>query len=117
MLQVSHAHHHQHTYHAKEQNHKNLPGRGDAKSHTYQGRTARTKDKGKGKIVDVTNIASSSTSMTSMPRTSTIKWVVRPKVVTQEPTVGKTTYLNKKPQPTEARTEPQEPTPAKGVEP
>ena len=75
------------------------------------------KDKGKGKVVDVTNIASSSTSMTFTPRASTTTWVVRPKVATQEPTVGKTNYLNKKPQPMEARTEPQEPTPAKGVEP
>ena len=41
------------------------------------------KDKGKGKIVDVTNIASSSMSTTSMPEVSTTKWVVRPKVVTQ----------------------------------
>ena len=55
--------------------------------------------------------------MTFAPRTSTTTWVVRPKVVTQEPTVGKTNYLNKKPQPTEARTEPQEPTPVKEVEP
>ena len=75
------------------------------------------KDKGKGKVVDVTNIASSSTSTTSTPEVSTTKWVVRPKVVTQELTVGKTNYRNKKPQPTEAKTEPQEPTPAKGIEP
>ena len=40
------------------------------------------KDKGKGKGVDVTNIASSSTSTPSTPEVSTTKWVVRPKVVT-----------------------------------
>ena len=61
------------------------------------------KDKGKGKIVDVTNIASSSTSSTSTPEVSTTKWVVRPKVATQEPTVDKTNYCDKKPQHTEAK--------------
>ena len=48
------------------------------------------KDKGKGKMIDVTNVPSSSTSMTSLPKTSTTAWVIRPKVDTQEPTVGKT---------------------------
>ena len=75
------------------------------------------KDKGKGKVIDVANIPSSSTSMTLAPKTQTTIWVVRPKVVTQEPTVGKTNRSNKKPQHTEARTEPQEPTPAREVEP
>ena len=55
--------------------------------------------------------------MTFVPRASTTTWVVRLEVVTQESIVGKTNYLNKKPQPTEARIEPQEPTPAKEVEP
>ena len=55
--------------------------------------------------------------MISTPEVSKTKWVVRPKVVTQEPTVGKTNYQNQKPQHTEAKTEPQEPTSAKGVEP
>lgn len=55
--------------------------------------------------------------MTSTPKTSTTARVIRPKVVTQEPTVGKTNHFNKKPQHTEARTEPQDPTPAKEVEP
>ena len=53
------------------------------------------KNKGKGKMIDVMNVPSSSTSMTFVPRTSTTAWVVRPKVVTQEPTMGKTNYLNK----------------------
>ena len=75
------------------------------------------KDKGKGKIVDVTIIASSSTSATSTPELSKTKWVVRPKVEPQEPIVGKTNYHDKKPQPTAARTEPQEPTSAMEVEP
>ena len=75
------------------------------------------KDKGKGKIVDLTTIASSSTSTISTPEVSKTKWVVRPKVVTQEPTEGKTDYHNKKPQTIEAKTEPQEPTSARGVEP
>ena len=75
------------------------------------------KDKGKGKLVDVTTIASSSTSTISMPEVSKTKWVVRPKVVTQEPTKGKTNYHNEKSQHTQAKTEPQEPTSAKGVEP
>ena len=43
------------------------------------------KDKGKGKIVDVTNVPSSSTSRSFFPRTPTTTWVIRPKVVTQEP--------------------------------
>ena len=55
------------------------------------------KDKGKGKVADVTSIASSSTSTTSTLEVSTTKWIVRPKVATQEPTVGKTNYRNKKP--------------------
>ena len=64
------------------------------------------KDKGKDKIVDVTTIASSSTSTTSTPEMSKTKWVVRPKVVTQEPTEGKTNLQSPKPQDTKARTEP-----------
>ena len=67
------------------------------------------KDKGKGKIVDVTTITSSSTSTISTPEVS--------KVVTQEPTEGKTNLQSPKPQDTEARTEPQEPTSVKEVEP
>ena len=74
------------------------------------------KDKGKGKVVDVTNVASSSTSTISMPEVSKTKWVVGPEVVTQEPTKGKTNYHNEKSQYTEAKTEPQEPTSARGVE-
>ena len=75
------------------------------------------KNKGKDKIVDVTNIASSSTSTTSTPQEMKTTWVVRPKVATQEPTVCKTNYHNESPQHTKAKTEPQEPTPAKGGEP
>ena len=60
-------------------------------------------DKGKNKVVDVTTIVSSSTSMTSTPEVSKTQWVVKPEVVTQEPTVGKTDYLNKKPQFIEAK--------------
>ena len=74
------------------------------------------KDKGKNKIVDVTTITSSSTSTTSTPEMPKTKWVVRPKVVTQEPIEGKANLQSPKPQDTEARTEPQEPTSAKGVE-
>ena len=48
---------------------------------------------------------------------SKTKWVVRPKVVTQEPTEGKTDHQSSKPQLTEAKIEPQEPTSTKGVEP
>ena len=55
--------------------------------------------------------------MSLSPKTQVTAWVIRPKVVTQEPTVGKTDYHNTKPQPTEARTEPQEPTSAKEAEP
>ena len=75
------------------------------------------KNKGKDKIVDVTNIASSSTSMTSTPPQLKTKWVVRPKVATQEPTEGKTNHQSPKPQAPKAKTEPQEPTFAKEVEP
>ena len=75
------------------------------------------KDKGRAKLVDVTTIASSSTSMTSTPEISRTKWVVKPKVVTQEPTKGKANYQILKPQHTKATTEPQEPTFAKEVEP
>ena len=48
------------------------------------------RDKGKHKVVDVTNIVSSSTSMTPTLKASTTEWIVKPKVVTQEPTMGKT---------------------------
>ena len=75
------------------------------------------KNKGKDKIVDVTNIASSSTSMTSTPPELKTKWVVRPKVATQEPTEGKTNPQSPKPQAPKARTEPQEPTSVREVEP
>ena len=67
--------------------------------------------------MDVTTIASSSTSTTSTPEISRTKWVVKPKVVTQEPTKGKANYQILKPQHTKATTEPQEPTFAKEVEP
>ena len=75
------------------------------------------KDKGKNKLVDVTNIASSSTSTTVIPEASKTKWVVRPRVVTQEPTDGTINHQRPKLQAPEAKTEPQEPTSAKGVEP
>ena len=75
------------------------------------------KNKGKDKIVDVTNIASSSTSMTSTSPELKTKWRVRPKVATQEPTEGKTNPQSPKPQAPKAKTEPQEPTFAKEVEP
>ena len=74
------------------------------------------KNKGKGKIMDVTNIPSSSTSMSLSPRTQVTAWVVRPKVATQEPTVGKTNIIGQKTQQAESKTDPQEPTSAKGVE-
>ena len=63
------------------------------------------------------DISTSSTSTISTPEVSKTKWVVRPKVVTQEPTEGKTDYHNEKSQHIEAKTEPQEPTFAKEVEP
>ena len=72
-------------YHAKEQNHKNLPGKRVTPQATpprVEPQEPALKGKGKGKKVDVTNIVSSSTSMTFVPRTSTTAWVVRPKVVT-----------------------------------
>ena len=47
---------------------------------------------------DKGNIASSSTSMTPVLKASTTIWEVRPKVVTEEPTEGKTNHLNNKPQ-------------------
>ena len=75
------------------------------------------KDKGKGKMVDVANIPSSSTSMTFVPKTSTTAWVIRPKVATQEPTVGKTNPIDKRTHHVKKETAPQEPTSAKEVEP
>ena len=68
-------------------------------------------------MVDVTSIPSSSTSMSPLPKTPTTAWVIKPKVVTQEPTVGKINHLREKPQQVEAKIEPQEPTSAKEVEP
>ena len=75
------------------------------------------KDKGKGKVKDVTNIPSSSTSMSLSPKTQVTAWVIRPKVVTQEPTVGKTNIIGQKTRCVESKTEPQEPTSVKEVEP
>ena len=97
--------------------------KGNATSHPSKGRTTRTclqrqgKGKGKAKLVDVTTIASSSTSTTSTPPELKTKWRVRPKVATQEPTEGKTNPQSTKPQDPKAKTEPQEPTFAKEVEP
>ena len=54
------------------------------------------KDKGKGKMIDVINIPSSSTSMTFVPKTLTTAWVIRPKVATQEPTMCKTNPIDKR---------------------
>ena len=68
-------------------------------------------------MIDTSNVAPSSTSMSFLPRTSTTAWVVKPRVVTQEPTMGTTNPSSKRPQQAEARTEPQEPTPARDVEP
>ena len=48
------------------------------------------RDKGKGKEIDVTNIPSSSTSISLLLVTHTTTRVIGPKVVTQEPTMGKT---------------------------
>ena len=69
------------------------------------------KDKGKDKVKDVTNIPSSSTSMSLSPKTQVTAWVIRPKVVTQEPTMGKTNIIGQQTQCVESKTEPQEPTP------
>ena len=55
--------------------------------------------------------------MSLSPKTQGTVWVIRPKVVTQEPTMGTTNHSSKRPQQAEARTEPQEPTSAKEVEP
>ena len=54
--------------------------------------------------------------MTFVPKTSTITWVIRPKVDTQEPTVGKTNTIDKRTQHVKKETDPQEPTSAKEVE-
>ena len=55
--------------------------------------------------------------MTSTPHELKTKWVVKPKVVTQEPTEGKTNPQGPKSQAPKAKTEPQEPTFTKEVEP
>ena len=68
-------------------------------------------------MIDVTNVTSTSTSKNFLPRTSTTTWVVKPKVVTQEPTQGKTNIIDQRSQDVESKTEPQEPTPAREVEP
>ena len=49
---------------------------------TIEPQESALKDKGKGKLVDVTNIASSSTFMSFLPRTPITTWVIRPKVDT-----------------------------------
>ena len=51
------------------------------------------------------------------PKTQVTAWVIRPKVVTQEPTVGKTNIIGQKTRYVESKTEPQEPTSVKEVEP
>ena len=66
--------------------------------------------------MDVTNIPSASTSMPFLLRTPTTTWVIRPKVDTQEPTVGKTNPIDKRTHHVKKETVPQEPTSAKGVE-
>ena len=65
-------------------------------------------------MVDVTNVPSSSTSMSFLPMTST---ETRPKVVTQEPTPSKTSSPRQDTQHVEGKRETQEPTSAKEVEP
>ena len=68
-------------------------------------------------MVDVTIIASSSTSTTSTPEVSKTKWVVRPKVVTQEPTVGKTDSSQQEASTYGSKDRTTRTYPARGVEP
>ena len=74
-------------------------------------------DKGKGKMVDVTNVPSSSTSTSFLPKSQPSTRVTRPKVVTQEPTLGKTSSPKKDTQHVEKETDTQEPTSTMEVEP
>ena len=55
--------------------------------------------------------------MSLSPKTQVTALVMRPKVVTQEPTVGKTNIIGQKTRYVESKTEPQEPTSIKEVEP
>ena len=73
------------------------------------------KDKGKGKIVDVTYLASNSTSMTFLPRPLQIARVSKPKVATQEPALVKVPSFNKKAQQDRTKIVTQEPTSAMEV--
>ena len=75
------------------------------------------KDKGKGKMVDVTNVPSSLTSMPFLPRMPTTTWVIRPKVDTQEHAVGKTNTFNKNTPHVEKEIVTREPTSTKEVAP
>ena len=68
-------------------------------------------------MIDVTNVPSSSTSMTFVPKTMTTAWVIRSKVDTQEPTKCKTNPINKRTHHVKKEIAPQEPTYAKEVEP
>ena len=117
MLKIDHAHHHVQHKRAEPQESTWRRVAPKAVLQQVEPQEPARKNKGKNKIVDVTTIASSSTSMTSTPQELKTKWVVRPKVATQEPTEGKTNHPSPKPQAPKARTEPQEPTFAKEVEP
>ena len=55
--------------------------------------------------------------MSLSSKTQVTAWVIRPKVVTQEPTVGKTNIIGQKTRYVESKTEPQEPTSVNEVEP
>ena len=74
-------------------------------------------DKGKGKMVDVTNVPSSLTSMSFLPILQATTRVDRPTVVTQEPTMGTTSPSRKGAQHVEKETDTQEPASTMEVEP
>ena len=67
-------------------------------------------------MVDVTNVPSSSTSMSFLPMTQATAKVTRPKVVTQEPTMGKTSPTKEDTQ-VGKETDTQEPTSTMEVKP
>ena len=74
-------------------------------------------DKSKGKMVDVTNVPSSLTSMTILPMSQATTRMIRPKVATQEPTMGKTSPPMNNTQHVEKKIDTQEPTSTMEVEP
>ena len=68
-------------------------------------------------MVDVTNVPSSAAFMSFLPKSQPITRVTRPQIVTQEPTVGKTSPSRKDTQHVGKEIDTQEPTSAMEVEP